>query len=81
MEWIKVIEGDNTTLPKVGEKVLVFTKWGHFEVSELYEDKCTKYEHVKDGLYKKIEVSNIFWSGNYPVYWMPLPEPPKPQQP
>lgn len=77
MNWVEIIEGDETTLPKVGQKVLVFTKWGEFEISELFPHNYTKYEEVEDGLFKKLELSANLWNGNYPTHWAELHTPPK----
>lgn len=72
MEWIDI----NEKQPEVGQKVLVFTKWGDIEVSELFPDTYEKYTEVSEGLYKKEEITNLLWNGNFPTHWMPLPKPP-----
>ena len=76
MNWIEIIEGDETTLPKVGEEVLIYTKWGDFEVSAQFAEKSVKYVEVENGLYKKVEETFILWNVNLATHWMPLPLPP-----
>ena len=65
MKWISVKE----RLPKVGERVLLFS--GVLQ-NELYEfDEC----EGKHYWYREELDSAIFIKDN--DYWMPLPEPPK----
>lgn len=73
MKWIKIED----KLPEVGQKVLIYTKWGNIELSELYHHKYTEYEQLENGLYKKIDGAELLWNGNIPTHWMPLPEPPE----
>lgn len=66
------------TAPKDGTKILVYTVHGDIELSDWYRFDNSHYEQVEGDLYRKIEdPPTEGWNGNKPVFWMPLPSPPR----
>lgn len=66
------------TAPKDGTKILVWTVHNEIELTEWYELRHDKYVEVEGGLFRrKTETYAKGWNGNHPVFWQPLPEPPK----
>jgi hypothetical protein len=63
MNWIKINEEDNTTLPEFGKEVLIVSEEGRISVEYRMHKENFIYSHQTDSGCAK--------------YWMELPELPK----
>lgn len=65
------------TAPKDGTRILAYTLCGEFEIVEYYEISKASFVEAENGLYRRVESVEGYWSGNGFKYWQPLPPPPE----